>query len=237
MMVTSETTSLGAAATWQSRALRLCALLAASAVACSSPTSPTPGPPSSAIPDVVNCAAFPDARTSAYVLPVAVGQRVRVTNTFGHYTPANQGVGLHAMDFDLPIGAPVHAVRSGVVLAVEERFSDDDRMTYHENWVMVRHADGTVARYIHLTKDGALVEPGEAIDQGQVIGKSGSSGPLTAPHLHFDVQACGPNLPPDFNSLPCGMTVPVSFRNTEDHACGLEARATYTALPFTPDAR
>ena len=199
---------------------------------CSSPAGPTlsTSPP-------VDCSAFADSRTSAYVLPFAVGQRFRVNRTFTHYTVLNGGVGLYAIDLDLPLGTPVHAARAGEVVAVEERFSNDDRADFHENWVMVRHADGTVARYIHLTIDGALVAVGDRVAQGDVIGLSGNSGPSTGPHLHFDVQSCGPNLPPGYNRLPCGMTVPVSFSNTEAHACGLDPGRTYGAEPFAPTAR
>lgn len=204
---------------------------------CSSPTSPSPAGPGPAIPDVVNCSVFSDHSASPYVLPYAVGSGFRVNSTFDHYTPANQGVGLYAVDFALPLGTLVHAARSGIVVAVEERFSDEDKATFHENWVMVRHADDTVGRYIHLTKDGALVELGDSVLQGEPIGLSGNSGPSSGPHLHFDVQTCGPNLPPGYNTRPCGMTVPLSFRNTEAHACGLHATASYTARPFVPDSR
>lgn len=143
----------------------------------------------------------------------------------------------NATDFNVSMRTPVHAARSGVVVAVEQRFSDDDHADFHENWVMVRHADGSVARYIHLAQGSALVAVGDLVLQGQLVGLSGNSGASTAPHLHFDVQTCGPNLPPGYNNPPCGMTVPVSFRNTEPHSCGLTPRQSYTATAFTPDSR
>jgi murein DD-endopeptidase MepM/ murein hydrolase activator NlpD len=195
------------------------------------PTGPTPDPSAS------QCSVFADPASSAYVLPWAVGARFRVSRSFGHYTPANDGVGLYALDFPMPIGTAVHAARAGEVVAVEERYADGDRATYHENWVMIRHADDTIGRYIHITRGGVLVEVGDHVMQGQLIARSGDSGPSGEPHLHFDVQTCGPNLPPAYNRLPCGMTVPVSFRNTAAHTCGLAARQSYTALPFTADTR
>lgn len=205
---------------------------------CSSPTKPSDPPASGpAIPSYVNCSVFPVSQSADYVLPFAVGDRFLVSQTFNHYLPSNGGVGLYAIDVVMPIGTPVHAIRAGTAVAVEERFSDDDRTEYHQNFVMVRHADGTVARYLHLTMNGADVSVGDAVAQGQIIGRSGNSGPTSGPHLHLDVQSCGPNLPPAFNAPPCGMTVPLSFRNTEPHACGLEARKVYQAMPFTPDGR
>ena len=182
----------------------------------------------------VDCAVFGDPDRSSYVLPYAVGSRFEVGNTFGHFTPLNGGVGLYAIDFRMPIGTAVHAARAGVVVAVEERFADDDHRDFHENWVMIRHADGTIGRYIHLTVDGALVSVGDPIAQGALVGLSGNSGASSRPHLHFDVQECGPNLPPGYNDAPCGMTLPLTFRNTAPHACGLEEEQWYRARAFPP---
>lgn len=186
------------------------------------------------VPDFVDCAVFPDSPTAHYVLPYAVGQRYTIGRTFDHYTPRNDGVGLYAIDIDMPIGTPVYAIRSGLVVAIEEDFSDDDHADFHENWVMVRHVDGTVARYIHLTTNGALVDVGTSVTQGQQVGLSGNSGASNGPHLHFDVQSCGPNLPPGYNDAPCGMTVPLSFRNTDAQSCGLQTGKSYLAEPFEP---
>ncbi|MDP2320358.1 MAG: M23 family metallopeptidase [Acidobacteriota bacterium] len=205
------------------------------ATSCSSPSGPTPGSGTGDNSSGVNCAVFSDSASSAYTLTFATGQRVYVSRTFEHYLAANGGVGVYAIDFDVPMRTPVHAARGGMVVAVEQRFSDDDHANFHENWVMVRHADGTVGRYIHLARNGALVAVGDEVRQGQRLGLSGNSGASNGPHLHFDVQTCGPNLPPGYNTMPCGMTVPVSFRNTAPHSCGLTPRQSYTAAAFTPD--
>jgi len=208
-------------------------MLTIATAACSAPTAP--GAPD--VPAQVDCSLFPESRGSAYVLPYAVGQQFTASRTFAHYTQGNGGVGLYAIDFSMPMGTPVHAARSGIVVAVEESFSDDDHADFHENWVMVRHPDMTIARYMHLTRNGADVAVGDTVQQGQVVGRSGNSGASTGPHLHFDVQTCGPNLPPGYNQLPCGMTIPVSFRNTEPHSCGLTAGKAYSASAFVPDSR
>lgn len=184
---------------------------------------------------LVDCSVFGDPHRSSYVLPYGVGERFEVGNTFEHFTPLNGGVGLYAIDFRMPIGTGVYAARAGVVVAVEEGFSDDDHSDFHENWVMVRHSDGTIGRYIHLTRDGALVQEGDPVAQGDLLGLSGNSGASTRPHLHFDVQECGPNLPPGYNDRPCGTTVPVAFRNAGAHGCGLEEGRWYRAHAFTPE--
>lgn len=182
----------------------------------------------------IDCAAFPSPESSPYVLPYAEGAAHLVTNTVGHYTPANAGVGLYAVDFAMPIGTAVHAARVGEVVAVRDRFPDGNGVDLEENFVFVRHADGTVARYFHLTENGAEVGVGERVQQGDLVGRSGNTGQTVGPHLHFDVQQCGPNLPPDYNELPCGRTLPVSFSNTRDHPCGLRAGERYRAQPIRP---
>jgi murein DD-endopeptidase MepM/ murein hydrolase activator NlpD len=55
------------------------------------------------------------------------------------------------------------------------------------NYVVVEIADGRYAYYAHLQKGskGVLVEPGDRVRKGQVIGKLGNTGNTDAPHLHF----------------------------------------------------
>jgi murein DD-endopeptidase MepM/ murein hydrolase activator NlpD len=188
-----------------------------------------PGEVSPSVGD--SCAAYPPQQTSPYVLPWRVGEAHLVWRTRAHYARGNGGVGLYAIDFEMPIGTPVVAARSGVVVAVRDSFPDGNNEDLKENFVFVRHADGTVARYFHLTRGGARVALGDSVRQGQVIALSGNSGQTAGPHLHFDVQRCGPNLPPAYNALPCGQTVPVTFRNTAPHPCGLVPGVRYLARP------
>ena len=76
-----------------------------------------------------------------------------------------------------------------------------------------------------------LLAVGERVAQGQEVALSGNTGQSAGPHLHFDVQRCGPNLPPHYNQLPCGQTLPLTFRNTAPHPCGLQEGVRYTAFP------
>jgi murein DD-endopeptidase MepM/ murein hydrolase activator NlpD len=170
---------------------------------------------------VLEQSVFPSSETSDYILPFKRGKARLVWRTTSHFNPGNGGVGLYAIDFEMPIGTPLIAARAGKVAAVQDSFPDGNDKDLEENFVMVQHADATVARYIHLKKGGVLVAPGAEVQQGQKIALSGNTGQTGGPHLHFDVQKCGPNLPPKYNALPCGMTVPLTFRNVGANVCGL----------------
>jgi murein DD-endopeptidase MepM/ murein hydrolase activator NlpD len=148
------------------RPARVAVLMLVAAAACDTPTSADPEP--------------------TYVLPYPVGDSARLiqgnNGTFTHF-----GHAAFAFDFRMEIGRPVTAARAGRVVSVEEGFIDGNRTPGQENRVLVRHEDGTFARYLHLTKDGALVIVGELVVAGDTIGLSGDTGYSTTPHLHFDV--------------------------------------------------
>ncbi|MBE0362760.1 hypothetical protein PULV_a0318 [Pseudoalteromonas ulvae UL12] len=177
----------------------------------------------------LDCRVFSNQEESPYVLPYQIGTTHEVVVSTGHYRKSNQGVGLYALDFIMPIGTEIVAAREGVVVAIREQFHDGNGQDLHENFVFIRHDDGSIARYIHLTHDGALVSEGQRVKTGQLIAKSGDTGQTGGHHLHFDVQQCGPNLPPNYNQLPCGQTIPVTFKNTAPHQCGLQAGQAYRA--------
>jgi murein DD-endopeptidase MepM/ murein hydrolase activator NlpD len=202
-----------------------CAVMAQTPLPSSETCRPDPAGP------VVERTAFPASETSEYILPFEVGTSRLVWRTTSHFNPGNRGVGLYAIDFEMPIGTPLIAARAGKVVAVQDSFVDGNDRDLEENFVMVQHADGTVARYIHLKHRGVLVAMGQAVKQGQRIALSGNTGQTGGPHLHFDVQRCGPNLPPRYNALPCGMTVPLTFRNAGVNVCGVIPGERYTGKP------
>jgi len=55
------------------------------------------------------------------------------------------------------------------------------------NNIVIQHADSSRAGYWHLQKDGALVNAGDTVKKGQLIGLSGRTGYAFFPHLHFVV--------------------------------------------------
>ncbi|TVQ94037.1 MAG: M23 family metallopeptidase [Deltaproteobacteria bacterium] len=92
------------------------------------------------------------------------------------------------MDFKVPVGAPVVTPRAGKVVRTNWNF------TYNGNAVEVRWADGTLARFLHLSE--TLVQPGQSLAAGEVVGKSGNTGRSTAPHLHYELEKGGKVLDP-----------------------------------------
>ena len=64
------------------------------------------------------------------------------------------------------------------------------------NYVIIQHEDGWVTQYNHLYQNTIIVRAGEHVEQGQVIGISGSSGCSSGPHLHFQMELNGTRVDP-----------------------------------------
>jgi murein DD-endopeptidase MepM/ murein hydrolase activator NlpD len=88
---------------------------------------------------------------------------------------ANDGINLA-----VPEGTPVKAAEDGVVA-----YSGNELKGYG-NLILVRHANGYVTAYAHASE--LLVKRGETIKRGQIIAKSGQSGEVGSPQLHFEIR-------------------------------------------------
>lgn len=133
----------------------------------------------------------------------------------------------------MPIGTTLLAAREGVVLYLEENFAEGE--PGDGNTIIIEHQDGTISNYGHLTREGALVEVGELVSQGQPIGLSGNTGRSSEPHLHFEVLQCtgSPIVRQpvvSFNST-CH-SLPTTFANTRAHEFGLVEGEAYGAEDF-----
>jgi murein DD-endopeptidase MepM/ murein hydrolase activator NlpD len=94
-----------------------------------------------------------------------------------------------SLDFGMPEGTPVLAAREGVVLYVQDGFTEgraDPRLLERANLVVVAHSDGTMASYGHL-RPGLAVAVGDTVPEGALLGLSGRTGFAGQPHLHFHV--------------------------------------------------
>ncbi|MCR9256078.1 MAG: LysM peptidoglycan-binding domain-containing M23 family metallopeptidase [Alphaproteobacteria bacterium] len=118
--------------------------------------------------------AEPPAREgSRFLWPV----QGRVVSNFGVKSDGsrNDGINIRA-----PEGLGVRAAESGVVAYV------GDDLDAFGNLVLLRHRDGFMTAYAHL--QASLVREGDVIRRGQIIGRIGATGSVTAPQLHFEVR-------------------------------------------------
>jgi murein DD-endopeptidase MepM/ murein hydrolase activator NlpD len=103
--------------------------------------------------------------------------RGKVITSYGAKTngKANDGINLA-----VPEGTPVKAAEDGVVA-----YSGNELKGYG-NLVLVRHANGYVTAYAHASE--LMVKRGDTIKRGQIIAKSGQSGEVGSPQLHFEIR-------------------------------------------------
>lgn len=169
-------------------------------------------------------ALFGDPAESDYILPYRAGEDYYVSQSY--CTPGGSHHNQLAYDFNMPIGTEVLAARAGRVKGIRESSPDDGVGDGDHNYIFIQHDDGTVAFYAHLMQDGVLVEPGDEVEAGDLIGYSGNSGQTGGnPHLHFGVYLDW--LPEE------GRDAPVNFSNSSgnnDERGGLAAGERYTAL-------
>jgi murein DD-endopeptidase MepM/ murein hydrolase activator NlpD len=97
---------------------------------------------------------------------------------------------LVANDFKMKSGTVICASRAGVVFDVieESNIGGLKDKENHWNYILIRHDDSSTAIYGHLQQNGALVNVGDIVTQGQEIGISGNTGYSAFPHLHFQVR-------------------------------------------------
>jgi murein DD-endopeptidase MepM/ murein hydrolase activator NlpD len=91
------------------------------------------------------------------------------------------------IDIKAAYGEEIHAAGGGRVV-----FSGDQKG--YGTTIVLEHADGVRTRYAHLS--AAVVQEGDQVDAGQVLGRAGKSGRATGTHLHFEVTAGGKHVDP-----------------------------------------
>ena len=113
-----------------------------------------------------------------------------ITSPFGYRADPFLGrLALHpGVDLVEAWGAEIHATGAG-------RVTHAGPMGGYGIMVEIDHGNGLVTRYAHMSK--ALVEQGQDVVQGAVLGKMGSSGRSTGPHLHYEVRVDGEPVDPE----------------------------------------
>lgn len=107
-----------------------------------------------------------------------------ITSGFGGRTAPTKGASSYhkGIDISASVGDKVIAAASGEVVISEYSYSAG-------NYIMINHGSGMFTIYMHLSK--RLADVGDEVNQGQQIGKAGSTGYSTGPHLHFGVRKNG----------------------------------------------
>ncbi len=130
--------------------------------------------------------------STPFALPV---DSDRYTAHFGdrriyEYTNGKSSTGVHfGNDYGVPEGTPVKASAGGKVVMAEERLSTGFS-------VVIEHLPGLYSLYYHLSS--MSVKEGDTVRQGELIGKSGSTGLATGPHLHWEMRLNGCAVRPEF---------------------------------------
>jgi len=157
--------------------------------------APSPATPPAAGPNVANLESPHSARYAAPVAPPAQETPAKPTETangqpsfrwpaHGHmiagFGPKPNGLQNDGIDLAIPEGTPVKAAEDGVVAYAGSELKG------YGNLVLVRHSNGFVTAYAHASE--ILVKRGETVKRGQVIARSGQTGNVTSPELHFEIR-------------------------------------------------
>jgi murein DD-endopeptidase MepM/ murein hydrolase activator NlpD len=108
----------------------------------------------------------------------------RITSTFGpRINPVTGNLRNHqGLDLAAPTGTEVYAARDGVVAEL-----GDDPV--YGKYLIIRHGDNWASLYGHLSEITVGLQ--RSVRSGSLIGKVGSTGQSTGPHLHFELRQYG----------------------------------------------
>lgn len=133
--------------------------------------------------------AAPNAEEPAVQSPVKAAEATGALPTFRWpvrgkvitaYGAKANGKSNDGINLAVPEGTPIKAADDGVVT-----YSGNELKSYG-NLVLVKHPNGYVTAYAHASE--LLVKRGDTIKRGQVIAKSGQSGDVQSPQLHFEIR-------------------------------------------------
>jgi murein DD-endopeptidase MepM/ murein hydrolase activator NlpD len=120
------------------------------------------------------------SRSTSWALPL---ESYNLTGRFGQ-SGSNWSSFHHGLDFAAPSGTPIRAVGAGEIIGAGWDGA-------YGNRINVRHADGTVTLYAHMSR---FARTSGSVQPGTVIGYVGATGNTTGPHMHLEVRPDGGGL-------------------------------------------
>lgn len=142
-----------------------------------------------------------------------------------NYSSRDEANGLHkGVDFAVPEGTPVYAAGKGTVLN-----ADDDSNGYGI-CVIIDHGGDLATLYAHLSK--ALVNEGDEIGAGDLIGYSGKTGNVYGAHLHFEVRVNGAHTDPVNYLAPTEKAVLARYSGNTASLITLNMDGTFSVINY-----
>jgi hypothetical protein len=126
----------------------------------------------------------------------------------------------YAIDWSMPTGTTAVAAQAGTVVAIRQDSrvgGPDEKFIPADNYVVIRHVDGTFAEYCHLKPESVKVALGDKVKARQPLALSGNTGHSTGPHLHFAVFVN--------TGGKTRKTFPVKFRTAQGRVALVEGQA------------
>jgi hypothetical protein len=150
---------------------------------------------------------YPQKKDSLYEFPVK--RKCKSLCIQGNNTLSTHSTGIHKYSYDilLPMGTEIYATRDGIV---NETLKTIGSIGFFKgNFVSILHRDSTIAIYAHLKKNSIVVNVGDTIKTGQLIGYSGCNGIAIYPHLHIHILKDGQSIPFVFSDLDNESGIPM----------------------------
>jgi hypothetical protein len=133
--------------------------------------------------------ASPAWATPPLYTPFPCGSTYTVTQ--GHNTGSHTAQGAWAWDIGIGVGGEVAAPADGVIRMIRMDSTTggcSNAYANDANYVVVDFGDGTEALFLHLQANSTSLQVGQAVKQGDVVGKVGLTGWVCGAHLHFQIQ-------------------------------------------------
>lgn len=138
-----------------------------------------------------------------YLYPVKLSKDIKIDYDS---SPAHKERLKHAVDFICKEGNKIFASASGVVVDIKQNSNIGGKTKEYDkysNYIEIKHKNEEYFIYEHIKKNGSVVNVGDIVKSGQLIGYSGNTGFMAhlGPHLHFDVHIYYGNGSEDYKTI------------------------------------